>query len=288
MLTQIDRILVATPDAAAAAEKWRALVGAEEAGRDSVSALAAKRLTLRAGASDIELLEPDGNGIVSDELKRRGRAHLFAAGAASPDPKRVASHAQAMGAGIVELGNQRLLTVMIENAPVRFVISPEAIREPVGDLDFLYEVTLLAAHQQAAVARLTDLFLLDAQHFTTITSEHFGYTGVLTLFKEGALHRFEVITPIDREKTMGRFHAREGTSFYMAFAESARMAAIERKAKAREAGITVDRPETRASSRTADQLWLHPPALGGVMLGISRPSMAWRWSGHPERVTALE
>ncbi|MBV9331640.1 MAG: hypothetical protein JOZ55_08820, partial [Alphaproteobacteria bacterium] len=133
-----------------------------------------------------------------------------------------------------------------------------------------------------------DLFGLESSRFADITSETFGYSGVLTLFREGALHRFEVITPLDQSKTMGRYHAREGASFYMAFAESARMAHIERKAKASAAGITVDRPKTRDERRTADQLWLHPSALGGAMLGISRPSMAWRWSGRPERVVSID
>jgi len=288
MLAEIDRVLLATPDADGTAEKWRRLLGAAEIRRDKVAWLSAKRVTLRAGASDIELLEPDGTGTLESELKRRGRAHLFAAGASSPDPRGAARHALATGAKHIEENGQNFLTVTIEGAPIRFVISPQEVREPVGDLDFLYEVTLLAANQEGAIRQIRDLFGLDDAHFTTITSEHFGYTGVLTLFREGALHRFEVITPIDKQKTMGRFHAREGTSFYMAFAESARMAHIEREAKRAEAGITVDRPEGRAASRTADQLWLHPPSLGGMMLGVSRPSMAWRWSGHPERVVPID
>jgi len=288
MLAQIDRVQIATPDAARAADKWKARVGAEEIGRDGVRVFAAKRITLRAGASDIELLEPDGAGTIAEELKRRGRAHLFAAGASSSDPGKVAEQARVQGAMNAQEKGQHYLTITVEGAPIRFVISPEQAREPVGDLDFLYEVTLLAADQSAAVRQLRDAFALDDAHFTTITSEHFGYTGVLTLFREGALHRFEVITPIDKEKTMGRYYAREGASFYMAFAESARMAHIEREAKKADAGITVDRPPARAATRTADQLWLHPPALGGMMLGVSRPSMAWRWSGHPERVVPLE
>lgn len=288
MLVTIDRIQLATPDAEAAAQKWRALLGAEEIGRDRLSLLGARRIVLRAGASDIELLEPDGTGTVERELKRRGRAHLFAAGASSPEPERVAEHARAKGADHGEERGQHFLCLEIEGAPIRFVISKEERKEPVGDLDFLYEATILAADQAAAVRRIRDAFDLDDRHFTTITSEAFGYTGVLTLFREGALHRFEVITPIDKQKTMGRYYAREGASFYMAFAESAHMAHIERKARGADAGITVDRPSKRAESSTADQMWLHPPSLGGVMLGISRPSMAWRWSGHPERVTSLE
>ena len=287
MLTEIDRIQLATPDADNAAEKWRRLVGAEEIRRDKIACLSAKRVTLRAGASDIEILEPDGAGLIESELKRRGRAHLFAAGASSPDPAAVARHAKAKGAEHVEENGRHHLALTIEGAPIRFVISSEEAREPIGDLDFLYEATLLAADQAGAVRQIRDAFALDDSHFTTINSEHFGYTGVLTLFREGALHRFEVITPTDRQKTMARFHAREGTSFYMAFAESARMAHIEREAKRADAGITVERPDGRAAFRTADQLWLHPPSLGGMMLGVSRPSMAWRWSGHPERVVPI-
>jgi catechol 2,3-dioxygenase-like lactoylglutathione lyase family enzyme len=288
MLATIDRIQIATPDASQAAQKWRDLLGAEEIARDQLASFGARRIVLRAGSSDVELLEPDGTGTVDDELKRRGRAHLFAAGASSSDPSKVAQHARAQGAEHREEGGQHFLRLEIEGAPIRFVISRVERREPVGDLDFLYEATILAADQAAAVRRIRDVFALDERHFTTITSESFGYTGVLTLFQEGALHRFEVITPVDRQKTMGRFYSREGASFYMAFGESARMAHIERGAREADAGMTVERPPARAASCTADQMWLHPASLGGIMLGISRPTMAWRWSGHPERVEALE
>jgi hypothetical protein len=73
----------------------------------------------------------------------------------------------------------------------------------------------------------------------------------------------------------------------MAFAETPHILAVEERAKEAGAGITVERPEGRKDTEMADQLWLHPPALGGMMLGVSRPTMAWRWSGRPERVLAL-
>jgi hypothetical protein len=287
MLTEIDRVLLATPDVVATADAWRSLLGAVEIGQDRMDSLSARRITLRAGMSVIELLEPDGEGLIADELKRRGRAHLFAAGASSPDPGKVAEHATKHGATWNFEGGRHHIAIEIEGAPIRFVISKEAQRTKVGDIDFLYEATVLAADQARAVDRIAEVFALDRSHFTTITSEAFGYTGVLTLFREGALHRFEVITPTDMTKTMGRYYAREGASFYMAFAESAAIGDIERMAQVSKAGFTVDRPETRAESLPADQLWLHPPTLGGMMLGISRPTMAWRWSGHPERVEAL-
>ncbi len=286
MLTEIDRVLLATPDAEAAARKWITNLGAEVVGRDRVSDLGASRIVLRAGTSDIEILEPDGTGRIQTALSRRGRAHLFAAGAASPDPAAVARTARASGADHREADGRQYLTLTLEGAPIEFVISPQAEREPAGKIDFLYEATILAADQAAAVAKIRDAFGLDPASFTTITSELFGYTGVLTLFEAGRLHRFEVITPIDRDKTMGRYHAKEGTGFYMAFAEAPDMGAIERAAGG--VGITIDRPAERSPELNSDQLWLHPQSLGGMMLGVSRPTMAWQWSGHPERVNRID
>src|ERR1700679_3047213 len=137
MLTEIERVLVATPDVVAAADAWRSLLGAAEVSRDRVSSLSARRITLRAGRSDIELLEPDGEGLLASELKRRGRAHLFAAGASSPDPGKVANQAIRADAQSVFDDGRYWITIEIEGAPIRFVISPEAKRERAGELDFL-------------------------------------------------------------------------------------------------------------------------------------------------------
>jgi catechol 2,3-dioxygenase-like lactoylglutathione lyase family enzyme len=288
MLLEIDRVALATPDAADAAAKWRARLGAEEVGRGRVAWLSARRTTLRAGRSDVELLEPDGEGLLADELRRRGRAHLFAAGATSDDPAATAAQAAKTGAEVRAEDGRQWIAIEIEGAPIRFVVSAPAERAPAGDLDYLYEATVLAADQAGAVDRIARTFALDPATFTTITSAAFGYTGVLTLFRPGRLHRFEVITPTDMAKTMGRYYGRERASFYMAFAESARLLEIEASAKAAGAGITLDRPAGRPDSVVADQLWLHPPTLGGMMLGVSRPTMAWTWSGAPERVEAVQ
>ncbi|MDP1736217.1 MAG: hypothetical protein Q8L23_02120 [Caulobacter sp.] len=287
MLTEIDRILLATPDAVGSAMPWRDLLGAEFVGRDRLASLGAQRMTLRVGTTDIEFLEPDGTGVVADELARRGRAHLFAAGAASEDAAGVARHAATQGALCQDADGRHYIQIAIEGAPIRFVVSPAEERQAAGNVEFLYEATVLAADQAAAVDLIARTFNLDPAVFSTITSEAFGYTGVLTLFHPDRLHRFEVITPIDMAKTMGRYYGREGASYYMAFAESARMPLIERLAKEAGAGITIDRPEQRDPALTADQLWLHPQTLGGMMLGVSRPTMAWRWSGKPERVEAI-
>jgi hypothetical protein len=287
MLTEIDRILLATPDAVGSAMPWRDLLGAEFVGRDRLGSLGAQRMTLRVGTTDIEFLEPDGTGIVADALARRGRAHLFAAGAASEDAAAVARHAAAQGAACQAADGRHYVEIQIEGAPIRFVVSPHEEREPAGHVDFLYEATVLAADQAAAVDLIARTFDLDPTVFSTITSEAFGYTGVLTLFHPDRLHRFEVITPIDMAKTMGRYYGREGASYYMAFAESSQMPLIEQLAGEAGAGITIDRPDGREPALSADQLWLHPATLGGMMLGVSRPTMAWRWSGKPERVAAI-
>ena len=33
-----------------------------------------------------------------------------------------------------------------------------------------------------------------------------------------------------------------------------------------------------------DTLFIHPRALAGLMMGVSRTTVGWTWSGHPERV----
>ncbi len=287
MLQEIDRVQLAVPDAGAAAEKWASLLGAEETGRDSVKVLGAKRVTLALGTSRVELLEPDGEGAVDAALRKRGRAHLFAAGVSALDLSALERHLVAGGHKPQPEKGQLHFEMTVEDAPVRFVVSETTARAPVGDVSFLYEATLLVKDAPSAVKQFVQTFGLDAAAFKTIKSEHFGYEGTLTLFDPDHLHRFEIIAPTDPSTTMGRFFGKEGPCYYMAFCESAHLLEIEARAKAANAGITVERPKGRGADEIPDQMWLHPPALGGMMLGISRPTMAWSWSGHPERVEAV-
>ena len=166
----------------------------------------------------------------------------------------------------------------------RAVLSLDEDLPQVGAIDFWYEVTLLVEHAESAVARCATLFALDSDAFVSIDSARYGYSGALTLFDRDRLHRFEVITPTDVEKTMGRFHSRFGESFYMSFAETGRLDAIERRA--RELGHPVTVVPSPDHADATDTIFVHPPALGGMMLGLSRPTLAWSWSGHPERVEA--
>src|SRR5205823_12797865 len=100
------------------------------------------------------------------------------------------------------------------------VVSAEEDLPAVGALDFLYEVTNLVNDAGAAAAQYADAFGLHPSAFVPIDSGHYGYGGSLTLFNPDRLHRFEVITPEDDTKTMGRFFNKTGESLYMCFADS--------------------------------------------------------------------
>ena len=283
MLKRIDRIQLAVPDRSAAARGWTALLGAEPHGEDRVACLAARRSRLRLGNGYVELLEPDGAGPLADAVTRRG-GHLYAAGAATDDLDALVAHLGSQGIEApLERGQVFVDAAAAGEVGFRVVLSRDEPLERVGDVDFFYETTRLVADAAASAKRCAALFALDAGAFVPIESKQYGYAGILTLFDRERLDRFEVITPSDPAKTMGRFFARFGESFYMAFAESHALAAIERRAREHAAGITPVPPsEGRAGG--ADTLFLHPSPLGGMMLGLSRPTQAWQWSGHPERV----
>ena len=66
----------------------------------------------------------------------------------------------------------------------------------------------------------------------------------------------------------------------MAYGESDQTAAVRER-------LLEHAPRDWTGPRDAavpDNLFLHPRALGGVMLGVSRTSFAWSWSGDPDRV----
>ena len=288
MLTRVDRVQLAVPDANAAATNWKLLLGAEEAGVDSIKCLGAKRTSYRLGQGWIEFLEADGTGAVADALAARGGGHLFAGGAASNDVDGILGHLESLNAKPIFEGGQIFLDPANTGPGTpRTVISADEDLAPVGDLDWLYEVTLLVKDQTQASQRYAELFNLDADHFVNIESTNYGYKGILTLFHPDLLGRFEVIEPYDFDKTMGRFCAKFGEALYMGYGESARVLEIEQRVKEHGLGHTVT-PPGKADDRPSDTLFLHPATLGGMMLGISRPTMGWQWSGHPERVENID
>ncbi|MCZ6598118.1 MAG: VOC family protein [Planctomycetota bacterium] len=284
MLERIDRVQMAVPDAAAAAEGWAALLGAEPAAQDKVAGLGARRTSLRIGNGWVELLEPDGAGAVADAVASRG-PHLFAAGASTHDLDALLAHIRRRGVDpLVEGGQAFLDAAATGGRGLRVVLSREQTLPAVGALDFFYEVTNLVADAPKATAECVELFGLDASAFVPIDSAHYGYDGTLTLFDPEQLHRFEMIAPREPKNTMGRFFSKQGESLYMAFAESRELGAIEERARELRAGHTSEPRREDREGVEPNTVFLHPSTRGGMMLGISGSTLAWRWSGHPERV----
>lgn len=85
--------------------------------------------------------------------------------------------------------------------------------------------------------------------------------------------------PYDRDKTMGRYFDRFGASLYMCYGECDDLVSL------RECLMELT-PDDWTGPREGplDGIFVHPKALGGVMLGVSRSTFAWSWSGSPERI----
>jgi hypothetical protein len=87
---------------------------------------------------------------------------------------------------------------------------------------------------------------------------------------------------IDSKSAMGRWVVRRGDSLYMAYIETHDIAAIIARLDGAGARWT---PRGGAQEGELDGLWVHPSALHGLLLGVSRTTLAWEWSGRPELVT---
>ena len=90
MLKRVDRIQIAVRDSAVAERAVVEVFGGEVLRRDDLSILHAKRSTMQAGSSLIELLTPDGAGPIADFVAKYGDG-LYGAGF-SVDDLDVAAH----------------------------------------------------------------------------------------------------------------------------------------------------------------------------------------------------
>jgi hypothetical protein len=279
VLTRIDRMQVVVLDRAAAAARWRQLFDVEVMREDRVAFLAATRTVLRVGESELELLEPDGVGAVAQHFSRV-RSPVFAVGFAVPDVAAASASLDARAIHHALDGGQLHLTGDWLGVPgLRVVLSREEERAPAGLLARLYEATHLMRGHARAAARLAEVFELDPRNFVPIRSPEFGYEGTLALLSPDRLDRVESVTPRDTSKPMGRFFLRQGPCLYMLYAEArdgeaARARVLEHAADA----------YTGPRSGAPDNFWVHPRALAGLLLGVSRESFAWTWSGRPDRV----
>jgi hypothetical protein len=280
MLTRLDRVQLVVLDRAAMAARWRQLFDAEVVREDRVACLAARRMVLRVGESELELLEADGVGPVAQHFSRV-RGAVFAAGFAVEDLERTAAALDARGIHHVAEGGQLHLTGEWIGIPaLRVVLSRDERRVPAGLLARLYEVTHLTRGHARAAARLAEVFDLDPRHFVPIRSPEFGYEGTLAMLGPDRLDRVETVTPLDPTKPMGRFFFRQGPCLYMFYAEARDAAAV----RARVLAHAPDAYTGPREGREPDNFWVHPRALGGALLGVSRETYAWTWSGRPDRV----
>jgi hypothetical protein len=283
LLERVDRMQLAVNDRTAAEDTFARLFGAERARLDESAYLNAWRTVLSIGESELELCEARGPGIVRDFVERWGEG-LLCAGYAATRVEALAAHLDAIGAPYLREGDQLYLPGTT-TAGFPMVISPLAERARVGPVSFFYEATNTLDSDWRAVADLyTKLFQLDPTKFSPISSARFGYEGTLTLFDPPArLDRIELSQTFrDRPSAMRRFvEKRGGDSLYMCYLETDDYDALQRRLL--EGGATLI-PRGASIETERDGCWVHPKSLHGLLLGISRESLAWEWSGRPERV----
>jgi hypothetical protein len=111
--------------------------------------------------------------------------------------------------------------------------------------------------------------------FSPISSKHYGYDGMLTLFDPPAkLDRIEAVTPYG-DGAMNRFFTKRGEGPYMFYIECGDTGALKTRldnAGARYAG----------GDEPTSSIFIHPSATHGVLIGVSPKNQAWVWSGRPE------
>jgi hypothetical protein len=277
MLHRVDRIQMTTHNARATAERWCEVVDGAVLATDQIEALNARRVTVQLGDSLIEILEPTDAGWVQEHLAL-GRGGPFSVGVTTDDLDALRDHLSSLGIQGLALDGQVFFHESHLNVPgLNVLVSPHVDRPAIGLMKNLYEATHLTQDAPAAIAEIARLFGLDADAFVPIRSEQYGYEGALTLFDSSELHRIETICPFDDAKTMGRFLQRFGPSLYMCYGETDDLGAL------RERLSSVAPDAWTGTDDNDDGLFIHPKALGGVMLGVSRSSHAWSWSGYPER-----
>lgn len=278
MLKRVDRVQIAVPSLDDAEKVVAAVMGAEALRRDEVAPLRARRATMQAGSSLIELLQPDGTGPVKDFVDKWGQG-LFGAGFSVEDLDAAAHHLKAQGAKFETSGGQLYLDPAA-TLGMRVVISAKHERAPVGLIKWIYEVTNAVRDWRAAADRYTKLFALNASKFVSIESKDFGYTGTLTMYDSPArLDRIEIAEITKPELAMGRFHAKRGDSLYMFFVETEDVTAIAKRIE--DAGSKAN--VWRHDEAGAAEMFIHPNQFLGVLVGVSRSEVAWTWSGDPAR-----
>ena len=281
MLDRVDRVQIAVHDRAKAAARYQELLGAEVAVESASAYLGAKRTVLSVGESEMELCQPEGEGRVAEHLRKRGEG-LMGAGFSTSDLEGLRRRIVSLGYAPTADGGQFYLDPE-QHFGMRFVISETKPRLRTGPVSFLYEVTnTLTSDWRLAASQYSSMFGLDPTRFSAIHSERFKYDGTLTLFNPpGRLDRIELSQVNTSESAMGRWAQKWGDSMYMCYVEAHDFPAVVARLKEGKARWA---PRGGDQATEKDGLWVHPSALHGLLLGVSRTTLAWHWSGRPGQV----
>jgi len=281
MLERVDRVQLAVTDRQAAARTFGYVLGAEPVREAPSAYLGAIRLVLAVGSSEVELCEPSGPGRAAEHLSAWGQG-LMTAGFSTRDMPALRANLERHGCRFAAEGEQVYLEPS-QTLGMRVILSPDVARRPVGLVRHLYEVTnTLVSDWRAAAERYTRIFGLDPGRFSPIKSEEFGYVGTLTLFDPAdRLDRIEISQVTNPRSAMGRWVARHGDSLYMCYCETDDVRPLIERLTARSARFA---PRGGDAEAERDGLWIHPTALCGLLLGVSRTTVGWEWSGQPARV----
>lgn len=283
MFDYVDRILVAVRSLDSAEQSYANILGAERSDEFQSSFLNARVRRMQLGATQVELCEALGDGPVRAQLETRGEGLLYG-GVSTPDLEVFARHMEASPVRYSAADGRLYLEPSdLHNMPL--VVSTTARMErPAGPIEFLYELTMvLRSRWQDVADSYSQRLGLNPELNVGITFERFGYVGSLLMFDPDRLDRIELSEAHDPSFAMGRFSAKYGDAMYMCYAQTDDLADIIAR---------LERHGQRYTRRTQtpierDGLWIHPSALNGVLLGISRQSLAWQWSGRPDRVQPL-
>lgn len=273
MLKRVDRIQVAGESADAIAKTFEVLFGAERLREDKVACLGARRVTLALGGSEVEALEPAGEGAVA-EYVRKWSGGLFAGGFATDEFEKLEKRIRDEVTYVRE-GDQLFIEPTSMGGLSAVISSMKKMERSAGLLTHIYEVTNPVKDEKAATRFYARVFGLDATRFHPIASALYGYTGTLTLFDSPKnLDRIEVTQITDYDKAMGRFHEKRGDSLYMCFAEVDDFDALKSRLEKAGAKFAVREPRDGAPN----VLFVHPKSLHGMLMGVSLTDVAWEWS----------
>lgn len=286
MFNSVDRILVAVHDLDEAENNYRNILGASPIADFESSYLNANVRRMAVGVSEVELCCPKGPGPVARRIERHGEG-LVCGGVTTDDLEAFARRLDEKNIPYVNADNRLYpASDALYNLPLAVSASPETPKERHGGpVEFLYELTMVLESSWNDVAeRYADCFGLKRENEVDITFSRFGYDGTLMKFDPDRLDRIELSEAHDPAYPMGRFTAKHGDAFYMCYVQTDDLSDIIDR---------LTKHECRWTRRTTtdverDGLWIHPSAINGVLMGVSRTTLAWGWSGKPELVQPLE